>query len=388
MNIPFNKPYLTGAETTYINDAVKNGHISGNGTYTQRCQVFFEEHFGVQKCLLTTSCTDALEMAALLFDIKPGDEVIMPSYTFVSTALAFDRQGAKVVFADCRPDYPVIDENAIEALITPNTKAIVVVHYAGIACNMEAITALAAKYGLWLAEDAAMAIGSTYKLADGSQKALGTFGHLACFSFHETKNIQCGEGGLLVINHEAFVQRAEILWEKGTNRAAFKRGESHSYGWLDTGSSFLPSDMTAAFLFAQTQHAGQIIQRRLQIWHLYHSLLEEAETNGFITRPYVPEYANHNGHTYYILCSSKSIRDSLIAYLNAAGVNAVFHYLPLHQSAYYRAKFSVAELPNTLHFSENLLRLPLYYELDESQLKSICTLVNEFFKMAGLISGF
>jgi len=275
MKIPFNKPYLSGNETDYIHQAVASGHISGNGMFTKKCQTFFEERWGFKKCLLTTSCTDALEMSALLLDIKPGDEVIMPSYTFVSTALAFVRQGAKIVFVDSREDHPNMDESLIEALITPQTRAIVPVHYAGMACDMDKIIALAEKYNLFVVEDAAQAIDSYY-----NGKPLGSMGHLGCFSFHETKNIQSGEGGMLAINDERFMKRAEIVWEKGTNRAEFFRGEVNKYGWVDIGSSFLPSDIIAAFLYAQLENLDDIQKRRKDIWNTYYDGLKPLADKG------------------------------------------------------------------------------------------------------------
>jgi len=291
--IPFNKPFFTGQETEYIKQAVSSGKISGNGTFTNKCQNFFEKKYGFKKCLLTNSCTDALEMSAILCDIQPGDEVIVPSYTFVSTANAFVLRGAKIVFADSRLDHPGIDESKIERLITSRTKMIVPVHYAGVACNMDVIMEIAKRHHLFVVEDAAQAIDSYYK-----GRPLGGIGHIGCFSFHETKNIQCGEGGMIVINDERFCKRAEIIWEKGTNRAEFFRGEVNKYGWVDIGSSFLPSEITAAFLFAQIEHLDEIQTRRKQIWNTYYDELKTLEKLNFLKLPYTPEYASNNGHLF------------------------------------------------------------------------------------------
>jgi dTDP-4-amino-4,6-dideoxygalactose transaminase len=298
--IPFNKPYLTGKENDYIIEAVNSGKISGNGLFTKKCQDFFESKYGFKKVLLTTSCTDALEMAAMLANIKEGDEVIVPSYTFVSTAIAFVRQGAKIVFADSYSDNPNIDADKIESLITEKTKAIVPVHYAGVACDMDIIMDLAAKYNLLVIEDAAQAIDSYYIGKDGVKKALGSIGHLAAFSFHETKNIIAGEGGMLSINDERFIQRAEIIWEKGTNRAEFFRGEVNKYGWVDTGSSFLPSEIIAAFLWAQIENLDDIQKRRLEIWNTYFEKLTGWARVNNIKMPSIPNYATNNGHMFYL----------------------------------------------------------------------------------------
>lgn len=374
MKIPFNKPYLSGRELEYIREAVASGHISGNGPCTQKCHAFFEQRWGFKKCLLTTSCTDALEMSALLLDIQPGDEVIMPSYTFVSTALAFVRQGARIVFADSRKDHPNMDEALVEALITPKTKAIVVVHYAGVACDMDHIMTLAGKHGLFVVEDAAQAIDSYYK-----GRPLGGIGHLGCFSFHETKNIQSGEGGLLAINDERFMKRAEIIWEKGTNRAEFFRGEVNKYGWVDTGSSFLPSDIIAAFLYAQLERLGDIQARRREIWNTYYEGLKPLAEKGFFDIPAIPEYATNNAHMFFLVCNSPAGRDGLLNHLKANGVHAVFHYLSLQQSAFYKKYGDKRELPNCEHYTDTLLRLPVYYELENKQVKGIISLINKYF---------
>lgn len=366
MKIPFNKPYLTGKEAHYIYDAVYSGKISGNGKYTKLCQSFFEEKYGFKKVLLTTSCTDALEMSALLLDIRPGDEVIIPSYTFVSTALAFVRQGAKIVFADSRSDHPGIDEDLIENLITPKTKVIVPVHYAGIACDMDKIMGIANKYNLFVVEDAAHSIDSFYK-----GKALGTIGHLSTFSFHETKNIISGEGGMLGINDERFIKRAEIIWEKGTNRAEFFRGEVNKYGWVDTGSSFLPSEIIAAFLYAQLESLSDIQEKRKSIWNQYYNCLKELEIKGKAQLPIIPDYATNNAHMFYLICKDLEERTKLIEYLKTNGINAVFHYLSLHKSPFYKNKHDGRELPYCDKYADCLVRLPMYYELEVNEINSI-----------------
>ncbi|SEQ09767.1 dTDP-4-amino-4,6-dideoxygalactose transaminase [Hyunsoonleella jejuensis] len=359
MKIPFNKPYFTGMETFYIEDAVKRGMISGNGYYTKKCQAFFQDTFGFKKALLTTSCTDALEMCAILANIKDGDEVIVPSYTFVSTALAFVRQGANIVFADSKADNPNIDEAKIEALITSKTKAIVVVHYAGIACNMEAIMKIANNHNLLVIEDAAQAICSKY-----NGKYLGSIGHMATFSFHETKNIISGEGGLLAINDDRFIDRAEIIWEKGTNRAEFFRGEVNKYGWVDTGSSFLPSEIIAAFLWAQIENIDKIQKKRLEHWHYYHDALRDwAEKNQIQLMP-KPKTETNNAHMFYLVCKTTKQREAIIKHLKSRNILSVFHYLSLHISRYYIERHDGRSLPNSDKFSERLLRLPMFYELD------------------------
>ncbi|MDT0556050.1 dTDP-4-amino-4,6-dideoxygalactose transaminase [Patiriisocius hiemis] len=356
---PFNKPYLSGKELHYIEDAVKRGKLSGDGYYTKKCHDFFITNYGVKKVLLTTSCTDALEMASLLLDIKPGDEVIMPSYTFVSTANAFELRGATIKFVDSRKDHPGMDEQLIASLITPKTKAIVVVHYAGVACNMDVIKELANKHDLFVVEDAAQAIDSYYK-----GKPLGSIGHLGTFSFHETKNIQCGEGGLLMINDNRFVKRAEILWEKGTNRSAFFRGEIDKYGWVDVGSSFLPSELNAAYLFAQLESLKNIQEQRKNLWqHYFESLTEWTKANQ-IQLPFVPNFATNNGHMFYLICKNSEQRAQLIAYLKNQNILSVFHYISLHSSPYFLNKHDGRILPMSEVYTDRLLRLPMYYELD------------------------
>ena len=363
--IPFNKPYLTGKETEYIKQAVQTGKISGNGMFTQKCQQFFENRYGFKKCLLTTSCTDALEMAAILCDIQPGDEVIIPSYTFVSTALAFVRQGAKIVFADSMPNHPNIDADKIESLITPRTKVIVPVHYAGVACDMDKIMAIADKYNLLVVEDAAQAVDGYYS-SNGACPiaALGTIGHLSAFSFHETKNIISGEGGMLVISDERFIHRAEIIWEKGTNRSAFFRGEVDKYGWVDIGSSFLPSEIIAAFLWAQLENLEDIQKVRKQHWDAYQNQLVNWAKENEVQLPIVPNFATNNGHMFFVKCKNIEQRTELINKLKEKNTHPVFHYISLHSSPYYLEKHDGRVLPRTDDFTDTLLRLPLFYELD------------------------
>ncbi len=373
-SIPFNKPFLTGKEIQYIEEAVKSGKISGNGFFTQKCHDFFATNYGFKKCLLTTSCTDALEMAAILIGLNDRDEVIMPSYTFVSTANAFVLRGAKIVFADSRVDHPGLDEDKIESLITSKTKAIVPVHYAGVACDMDKIVALADKHNLFVVEDAAQAIDGYYK-----ERPLGGIGHLAAFSFHETKNIISGEGGMLVINDERFEKRAEIIWEKGTNRSAFWRGEVDKYGWMDIGSSFLPSEIVAAFLYAQLEKLEQIQAKRKQIWNSYFDGLKPLQDAGLIKLPVAPNWASNNGHIFYLICKNLKERQLLIKYLRDKGINAVFHYLSLHNSPFYLNKHDGRELNRSDYYSECLLRLPLFYELTNDQLNYIVTSINEFY---------
>lgn len=374
--MPFNKPYFTGKETIYIEQAVRSGKISGNGEFTKKCQSFFEEKYGFKKSLLTTSCTDALEMAAILCDIHPGDEVIIPSYTFVSTALAFVRQGAKIVFADSQKNHPNIDADKIEELITKKTKAIVPVHYAGVACDMDTIMHLANKYNLLVVEDAAQAIDSYYiSPASGEKKALGTIGHLSAFSFHETKNIISGEGGMLAINDDRFTHRAEIIWEKGTNRAEFFRGEVNKYGWVDTGSSFLPSEVIAAFLWAQLENLDDIQQKRKQIWQKYYDELKPCTDKGYFQLPEIPDYATNNAHMFYLVCNTLSERSKLIAHLKQNDIFAVFHYLSLHSSDFYINKHDGRALVNCDRFADCLVRLPLFYELNMEDLFKIINFI-------------
>ncbi|MEX0811987.1 MAG: dTDP-4-amino-4,6-dideoxygalactose transaminase [Chitinophagales bacterium] len=370
--IGFNVPYFTGKETKYIEEAVKSAKISGDGIFTKKCHEFFESRYGFRKCLLTTSCTDALEMAAILLDILPGDEVIMPSFTFVSTANAFVLRGAKIVFADSRADHPGMDETKIEALITPKTKAIVPVHYAGVACDMDIIMTIAEKHNLFVVEDAAQAIDSFYTGKDGIKKPLGSIGHLAAFSFHETKNIISGEGGMLVVNDEQFIQRAEIIREKGTNRSAFFRGEVDKYGWVDIGSSFLPSDMIAAFLFAQLEHIDEIQKKRLKIWTAYYKGLKVLQENGKLRLPFIPDYATNNAHMFYIVLNNTKTRDELMEYLKEKGITSVFHYQTLHKSKFYKDKNESSQFRNSEQYADCLLRLPMFYELSLTEVSIVC----------------
>ena len=390
LKIAFNRPFLTGNEINYINDVLSGGKICGNGVYTQKCQNFFKERLGSIKCLLTTSCTDALEMCAMLADIKPGDEVIVPSYTFVSTALAFTRQGARVIFADSLTSHPCVDPESVERLITPKTKAVVVVHYAGVACDMDVFKRIAREQNLLLIEDAAQAVDSYYLSKDDISKKdvskedagkegcpLGSIGDLAAFSFHETKNIQCGEGGLLSINNPSLVRRAEILWEKGTNRAEFFRGEINKYGWVDTGSSFLPNEYTAAFLWAQLEQMTQIQQRRKELWNRYYNNLFGKTP---LKMPFLPYYATNNAHMFYVTTQTPAERTALIQHLKDNGINAVFHYLSLHKS-----KFAVdngmggANLPMADYYTDCLVRLPLFGALTGQEVDYVTKSIIDFY---------
>lgn len=373
--IPFNKPYLSGKEIEYIKDSVESGKISGDGVYTKKCNTFFEEAYGFKKVLLTTSCTHALEMAAILTNISPGDEVIIPSYTFVSTANAFVLRGAKIIFADSGSDNPNMNVDLLESLITHKTKAIVPVHYAGIACDMDAIMEIASKYKLWVIEDAAQAIESYYK-----GRRLGSIGHLSAFSFHETKNIISGEGGMLVINEDDFMQRAEIIREKGTNRSQFFRGEIDKYGWVDIGSSYLPSDIIAAFLYAQLEHLSNIQKRRREIWDHYWNSLQRLQMLG-IRLPFISDFATNNAHMFYLVCKNLQQRQEFIEYLKTKGVFAVFHYISLHTSTYFINNHDSRILKNCDIYSDCLVRLPLFYELSFQKVNEICELIIEFFSL-------
>ena len=374
--IPFNKPFLTGKEAHYMYQAVYTGKLSGNGVFTKKCQQFFEKRYGFKKCILMTSGTDALEMAAILCDVKPGDEVIVPSYTFVSSALAFVRQGAKIVFADSYANNPNIDADKLEGLITDKTKVIVPVHYAGVACDMDKIMEIANRHNILVVEDAAQAIDSYYKC-----RPLGGIGHFGCYSFHETKNVTAGgEGGLLCVNDERFIRRAEIIWEKGTNRAEFFRGMVNKYGWLDTGSSFLPAEINSAFLWAQLESLDVIQNRRKEIWNQYYEGLKGLAGKGFFTMPDIPEYATNNAHMFYLVCRSLDERTKLIAYLKENGITAVFHYLSLHLSDYYKSVDNdIPDLPNCDKFADRLVRLPMYFELRNEEVEKIINDIKEFY---------
>ncbi len=374
MNIPFNKPFIPWFSFRHLIRGALAGTIAGNGRYTKLCHAFFERKFGFEKVLMTTSCSDALEMTAILGNVGPGDEVIMPSFTFMSTANAFLVRGAKVIFADTLPGVPNIDPGGIESLITPRTKAIVVVHYSGIACDMDPILDIAQRHGLVVVEDAAHAIDSYYK-----GKPLGSIGHFGTFSFHETKNIISGEGGLLIVNDPASRKRAEIIWEKGTNRAAFYRGEIDRYGWVDIGSSYLPADAIAAFLYTQLIRFDRIQSARKKVWWNYYHALEGVEKAGFLQRPLLPDYATVNGNIFYVVLPSAEVRDALAAHLKKQGITALFHYLPLHSSPYYTARHDGRPLPNTDRFSATLLRLPFYNSLKNKEIQHIARNINDFF---------
>ena len=370
--IPFNKPYFSGRELKYLEEVCHSTTMSGNGDFTKKCHTFFEQKYGFKKCLLATSGTDALEMCAMLCNLKPGDEVIVPSYTFVSTALAFLREGAKVVFADSSAENPNMEVEQIEPLINEKTKVIAVVHYAGVACDMDAIMALAEKYNLLVVEDAAHCIDSFYK-----GRALGSIGHLGAFSFHETKNISSGEGGMCVINDERFIRRAEIIWEKGTNRAEFYRGMVNKYGWVDMGSSFLPSEFNAAYLWAQLEQLDDIQGKRKHIWNRYFEGLN-GKIGNEVKLPYIPEYATNNAHMFYLLCPSLEYRTALMKFLKENDVQTTFHYLPLHSSKFYEKKHDGRELPNCDRYGDTLVRLPLFYELSDMEIDKIVKLIIEF----------
>lgn len=362
--IPFNRPYMTGRELDYIAEAHANGHLAGDGVFTKRCHAWLERTTGASRALLTHSCTAALEMAALLLDLEPGDEVIMPSFTFVSTANAFVLRGAVPVFVDIRADTLNIDERLIEAAITPRTRAICVVHYAGVGCEMDAIEAIAARHGIAIVEDAAQGILATYR-----GRPLGAIGALGALSFHETKNIISGEGGALLVSDKRFVERAEMIREKGTNRAQFFRGQVDKYTWVDVGSSYLPSEILAAFLAAQIEEAGTITTRRLAIWDQYHAAFAALETAGRLRRPVVPAHCSHNAHMYYVLLDDLDTRTRFIASLKAKDIHPVFHYVPLHSAPagrkYGRASGDLAVTERT---SECLVRLPLWLpDLDQAR---------------------
>jgi len=374
MTIPFNKPFLTGNETAYIKQAVASGKISGDGAFTQKCHQLLQQTYGFTKCLLTTSCTDALEMAALLANIQPGDEVIAPSYTFVSTVNPFVLRGAVIVFCDSRPDHPGIDEGKIEVLVTDKTKAIVVTHYAGIACDMDIVMDIANRHQLMVIEDAAHAIDSFYK-----NKPLGSIGNMSAFSFHETKNIIAGEGGMIVLNDQSLIERAEIVREKGTNRSKFFRGEVDKYSWVDVGSSFLPSDITAAFLYAQLENLSAIQQRRKNIWETYYNALLPLHEAGKVSLPVLPGYATNNGHIFYMVCQTGAGRDALISWMRSKGILAIFHYLPLHESIFFKHQYNGKPLPHATRYANQLIRLPLFYTLTPAEQQYIIEQVKGFY---------
>ena len=371
--IPFNRPFAVGTEFEYIQQAIANAHLSGNGPFTRKCHAWLEERVGCCKALLTHSCTAALEMAAILADIQPDDEVIMPSYTFVSTANAFVLRGGVPVFVDIRPDTLNLDEAKIEAAITPRTKAIVPVHYAGVGCEMDTIMTIAERHGLLVIEDAAQGVMSTYK-----GRPLGSIGHLAAISFHETKNVISGEGGALLINDPKHIERAEIIWEKGTNRGQFFRGQVDKYTWVDIGSSYLPSEIIAAFLWAQLEEAESLTQRRLAIWEQYHEAFAGLEDAGKVRRPVIPPECRHNAHMYYLLLPDLQSRTTMLKELSVSGVNAVFHYVPLHSSLAGR-KYGRAhgDLSYTRKVSDGLVRLPLWVGMAEEDVMRVVSAVRE-----------
>jgi dTDP-4-amino-4,6-dideoxygalactose transaminase len=375
MNIPFNKPYLPIASVIHIARGALAGTIAGNGRYTKDCHRFFEQRFGFKKALLSTSCTDALEMASILCDIAPGDEVIVPSFAYMSTANPFLLRLARVVFADCLPDVPNIDPDQIEQLITPKTRVITVVHYGGFACDMDRIIEIARKNNILVVEDAAHAIDSYFR-----GRPLGSIGHFGTFSFHETKNIISGEGGMLTVNDDQFLQRAEIIWEKGTNRAAFHRGEIDRYHWVDIGSSFLPSDTVAAFLYTQLVRFDRIQQNRKNLWWSYYQTLKPLEDKGFLKCPVIPEFATVNGNMFYITVEKTATRDRLLDHLIRKGIHAVIHYFPLHSSPFFREKHDGRPIPNTERFSETMIRLPFYNALRKNQIRYICRELESFFQ--------
>jgi dTDP-4-amino-4,6-dideoxygalactose transaminase len=375
MNIFFNNPYTTGKEVHFIKEAVASGKTAGNGPFSKKCTEFLEAKYGFNHCLLTSSCTDALEMCALLADISPGDEVIVPSYTFVSTALAFVRQGAKIVFADSRADNPCIDEEKIEDLITSKTKVIVPVHYAGLSCEMDRIMGIAERHNLLVVEDAAHAFGSRYK-----GKLLGTIGHLGCFSFHETKIIHCGEGGMLSVNDERFTKRAEIIWEKGTNRCDFHRGQVKKYEWIDTGSSFLLSDISAAFLYSQLLESERIIGHRKSQWALYHEALKGIGNDGSVKLPSDSPDSVSNKSGFYLITGSRRERDRLLDLLNENGIQALSHYLDLGESPFIRQhQPGNYNNPNSRRYQDTLLRLPLFNNLTSEQITLITDMIIDFY---------
>jgi len=376
IRIPFNKPCIVGAELIYVGQAVAGGHASGDGPFTKRAQKMLEQCFDARRVLLTTSCTAALELAALLCDLHPGDEVIVPSYTFVSTANAFVLRGATPVFVDIRPDTLNIDERLIEAAITPRTRAIFPIHYAGIACEMDAIMDIANRHGLLVVEDAAQGVFARYK-----DRWLGTIGHLGCYSFHETKNFSCGEGGALVINDPAMEKRAEILREKGTNRSQFMRGQVDKYTWVDVGSSYVPSDMLAAFLVGQLENMEKITTRRGEIFHRYAAMLAPLAERGLIRIPVVPQHCAANHHMFYIITADIEERTALIAHLRAAGILAVFHYVPLHNAPFAQSLgLPQTPLPVTEDLSARLLRLPMYYDLADHEVEETAGAVLAFYR--------
>jgi dTDP-4-amino-4,6-dideoxygalactose transaminase len=372
--IPFNIPCSLGIEPELVQAAIDNGHLSGNGPFCQKVQSIFETEMGFPRVLMTHSCTGALEMAALLCDFQPGDEVIIPSFTHVGTANAFVRAGATPVFADSLPQHPNLDHTKLESLITPRSRALVAVHYAGVACEMNAIRSFCDRHNLLLIEDAAHSIGARYQ-----GKWLGSFGDFAAMSFHETKNITCGQGGLLIINREKYADRARFVWENGTNRISFERGETDHYTWVAQGGCFTISDLNAAYLYGQLQHREQILKRRLELWHLYREQLAPLEQEGKLKLPAIFPECDHNGHIFYLRLRDKQERDSLLKHLRESEVHAVFHYIPLHSSPYFATSHPDRTLPHCDHHSDTLLRLPLFDSLKPAQIERISAAVRAFF---------
>jgi dTDP-4-amino-4,6-dideoxygalactose transaminase len=372
--IPFNRPYATGSEVRYIEEAIAERKLSGDGRFTKASQALLERLLGSGRAFLTTSCTDGLEAAALLCNIEPGDEVIVPSYTFVSTANAFVLRGARIKFVDSLAGQPNLDHDAVEALITPRTRGIVPVHYAGVACEMDALRSIAERHGLWIVEDAAQGIASTYR-----GRPLGTLGDMAAFSFHETKNVIAGEGGSLHVNRPDLVERAEIVREKGTDRSAFFRGEIDKYGWVDIGSSYLPSELVAAYLLAQLESVDDIQALRLSIWNRYDDRLRaSAEAKG-VQAPHVPNYASNNAHMYYLILPSLDARNRFLAFLKSKGIHATFHYQSLHCSRYFQDRHDGRPLPQADRYSDCLVRLPLYAEMSSDDVDRVCDAATAFF---------
>ncbi|MFT4545626.1 MAG: dTDP-4-amino-4,6-dideoxygalactose transaminase [Bacteroidia bacterium] len=374
MQIPFNKPLVLGTEKANITDVLDSGNVAANGSFTKKCHQFLQTELNYDKSFLTTSCTSALELAALLLDIVPGDEVIVPSYAFVTTANAFATKGAKIVFCDSREDNPNIDETAIERLISPKTKAIVALHYGGVPCTMDAIMAVAKKHSVAVIEDNAQGIGSFY-----NGKPLGGIGDLGAISFHETKNIQCGEGGAFLVNNAELTERASVVWEMGTNKADFRLGKVSSYGWVDVGSSFYPSELNAAFLFAQLSELKKVNEKRMELWNVYYSQLSDLGNQGFFKLPQILEGAVHNAHTFYLVTNSKEERNKLIRGLAEEGISAPFHFQSLHKSAFFEDKYDGPSLSNSDRFSDCLMRLPLYHELRADQQQYVISSVRKFY---------
>ena len=371
MTVPFNRPLVLGGERECVAQAIRGGNLAGNGAWCRKCSEALGAKLGCRKAIMTPSCTDALEMSALLCSVGPGDEVIMPSYTFVTTASAFALRGARIVWCDIRPDTKNIDEAQLEALVTERTKAVVAVHYAGVGCEMDALADVCRRHALTLVEDAAQAIDCAYK-----GRALGSFGDVAAFSFHETKNIHCGEGGALIVNHPDLVERAELVRDKGTNRSQFVKGLADKYTWVELGSSFLMSELQAAFLLPQLERSQDVNARRLEHWRTYHQLLSEFMPPDAL--PFIPAHCRHNGHMFYILLEDLEERNRLIEHLKAHGVRAHFHYVPLHRAPYWEGRYSRIALPVTESISARLLRLPMYHALTDDQIEHVCAQVRSF----------